>query len=473
MLDRWHLWFAIIVGGLAWILLSTVSLTKWKDADATFFKGYRLLLMPQVSSQPGGGASSNTDLTVSGTNVPAISNALSAGANPVPVSKDTNTAKLPPKPQPEPAIEKHPRLELKAFAALLLLAFCAGTVRLLFDTESDPRRLRRVSSGILSSFVAIGEEPAGPIPLRIGEITQKDRSDAWAWYFGVTVVLSAVGAVWDWWSLSWMVEPWRVVCWNLIAFAGYLSWVYVAIFNRLTRKHDFSEVAARAFIGQWTRSTTPRQAVIIGPRKAGKTCFIKSKIDPKEDTTRTPGIYLRSISGVNLSVVDTPGENLGDHLILTARYRADTLVLIMDAAELKEALPTDVGTPEDCVLLFQEHTDPEKCRSRTYIERFVAATACNADSIPPGEIYQVRTFILFANIGKHSDIPLQKQSESLKSHRALLSAARALGARLGVAPADCSAVVAPAPNAGVAINLLTMPDSTRRMKEAGMEFANM
>ena len=146
-------------------------------------------------------------------------------------------------------------------------------------------------------------------------------------------------------SLGWLVMG---VVTTIYVAIGYFLWIYMVLFSKLTQEHHFTSRAARLFLGGLLTDQIPRQCVLVGPPHAGKTYFSRplgirrdERPSPDQRAGRTGRIDIRTgaiqrsngESGpttIQLTTLDTPGENMGDHILLTSIFRADVLVFILD-----------------------------------------------------------------------------------------------------------------------------------------------
>jgi hypothetical protein len=198
--------------------------------------------------------------------------------------------------------------------------------------------------------------------------------DAWLWWFVMMVVveclferlhlrehktLNAIGGV----ILMWVV--------NLVVVVSFWLWIFVAMFRTLAESEGFRGPAVTKFILSPWKEFVLRQAVVIGPKRSGKTTLVRSVAPlantvaisaaplptPVLDGGKMAGTLLNEFrefatlvnvngnrSTVLVSIVDCPGENLGDHVSLPYRYRTDVLVLVLMARHLKDG---DVLTAHD------------------------------------------------------------------------------------------------------------------------------
>ena len=259
---------------------------------------------------------------------------------------------------------------------------------------------------------------------------------------------------------------------------GYFLWIYMVLFSKLTQDHHFTSRAARLFLGGLLTDQIPRQCVLVGPPHAGKTHFsrplgIESNERPSPDqvTGRTGRIDIRTgaIHRINtesgpdtiqLTTLDTPGENMGDHILLTSIFRSDVLVFILDI----EMLDIDRMTNTTFYTLGEWHnliadSDEEAVRqTKIYLQGFHLATNRTKRNalIDSSELYKVQSFVLYLNrkpariyrrlkpetiTAEKIETKLGEIQESIESNRVRWQAlARDIGERFGVSDKYCCCI---------------------------------
>ena len=239
---------------------------------------------------------------------------------------------------------------------------------------------------------------------------------------------------------------------------GYFSWTYMLLYRKLTDEHHFSDRAACIFLGGILSDGIPQQSIVIGPPAAGKTTFIRRQSitgagGVKTEITALP-VWGGNNEHINLSVIDCPGENMGDHILYPLTFRADSLVLILRA----EWLSTTSASREDsyeldrCEELIKENFQ----YVRTYLKGLRHATTRDLSVPELKEVFKVRSFVLYINCkGKDETLPKKAYHQNFQ----LLS--EAIGDRFGVPREDCCCVGGNAIAAGEAIELLGFDPQVR------------
>ncbi|MCC7375173.1 MAG: hypothetical protein IT581_11015 [Verrucomicrobiales bacterium] len=349
---------------------------------------------------------------------------------------------------------------LTTYATVMIIAFFTGGIRLLFEMSKDPRAIFSNLWNAVRAFLPSKAGLLGPVALRLDRELSGIRSDAWlAWF-----VLATLMAIIPMPKLTPLALALLV---TFVGCLGFLCWIYMTIFNQLVFAHQFTEESARSALGQmilgpWAH--TPRQAVVIGPNRAGKTVFIKALKSTK--ATLHSEIWQYGQFGSRISVIDVVGEQLGDHLILISEFRTDTVVMVLDARELGPP-PADGSLVSSHLLadtLFGSESDPRTNCSRKYVENFLAATHSDTSNIAARH-YKVGSFVLYLNAREGAEY-ISPGLVGWARSGALQRAASALGERLGVPEDHCCGIVADATNAGRGRDLLTLELGERRARIA-------
>lgn len=148
---------------------------------------------------------------------------------------------------------------------------------------------------------------------------------------------------------------------------------------------------------------------------------------------------------------------MGDHLMISSHYRADTLVLILDLKELNLKDSPQLMNVNDCHDLARSHDS----NTKHYLRALAAATRRDMEVADPKAIYKVRSFLLFLNSQGNNDL-----IESLPDHAQLRDLAISIGWRFGVGKDDCEVVGGAASSAGEARELLGQSPTERGDKAA-------
>lgn len=240
---------------------------------------------------------------------------------------------------------------------------------------------------------------------------------------------------------------------------GYFLWIYMTLYLKLVQHHHFTGRAARLFLGRIGGDQLPRQCTIIGPSLSGKTVFARqggtavqgdTKQSPHVDETTTK-VDIRtapttSDEGITLNVttLDTPGENLGDHILLASTFRSDVLILVLDLGMLDSNAMTDTDnfSLANWHRLIRQDLDAEAVRRAVnYMQGFHLATtrSIGKDFISPSELFKVRAFTLFLN--RKNPRVLKELRQSLdRNNEQLQELAREIGVRLGVKEQECCCI---------------------------------
>lgn len=238
---------------------------------------------------------------------------------------------------------------------------------------------------------------------------------------------------------------------------GYFSWTYMLLYRKLTDEHHFSDRAACIFLGDILSDGIPQQSIAIGPPAAGKTTFIhrQSVTEAKERTEITTlPVWRGNNERINLSVIDCPGENMGDHILHPLAFRADSLVLILRAEWLST---TSISRKASYSLdRWEEFIKEDFQYVRTYLKGLYHATKRDGSILDLKEVFKVRSFVLYINCrGKDETLPKEAH------HRSFQLLSEAIGERFGVPREDCCCVGGDAIAAGEAIELLGFDPQAR------------
>ena len=218
----------------------------------------------------------------------------------------------------------------------LIMLFAIGLIRLFIE------RARGESEGFLTglrdfvrSFVNPRKLMGTAEPLKIGLGGGKEQT-FWLAFFLVFFVSSVFI------DGSFAFDSATTLAWTLLLLTsvGYFCWIYMLLYRKLTDEHHFTARATRIFLGDIFTAEIPRQAILIGPPGAGKTTLVHADTD--NDATESITIVVKAVAvqdpmdrPVMLSMIDCPGENMRDYVLLSSAFRADVLVLMLKATWLK------------------------------------------------------------------------------------------------------------------------------------------
>ena len=201
-------------------------------------------------------------------------------------------------------------------AALLLVAFFSGVIRLFFERASDdPRTFGQFVRETFQSFFR-----PDSLRERIGDISYANESnearhDSWFWWFLIANASALTLLISDPMPGNDTMLPPLLMVWvvNLLAILGYFGWVYVGIFNKMTRADHFSGRAARLFLGNFWGDRLPQQVIVMGPVNSGKSVFIKAGVrDTRGPQGRTTKVVASTIPfrKFEVTAIDSPGRTL-------------------------------------------------------------------------------------------------------------------------------------------------------------------
>lgn len=259
---------------------------------------------------------------------------------------------------------------------------------------------------------------------------------------------------------------------------GYFVWVYMTLYLKLVQHHHFAGRAARLFLGRISGDQLPRQCTIIGPSYSGKTVFARQGgvaiqggttppprlVEPtsKVDIRTAPATSEDGVT-LNVTTLDTPGENMGDHILLASTFRSDVLVLVLDLGMFDPKAMTvasNYSLANWHRLIRQDQDDEALKRAVNYMQGFHLATtrSIGDEFISPAELFKVRAFTLFLN-RKKPEVLDELQSILDENNEHLQRLARDIGERFGVTEQECCCIAGNAENSVEAFHL--MAKSTR------------
>ena len=268
----------------------------------------------------------------------------------------------------------------------------------------------------------------------------------------------------------------------------YVTWIHSVLYRQLTIGDGFPA----SIIPPLHRRITPldpyppAQALVIGPRAAGKSLLI-SKCDTSygertagknapqlgtqivQEATMMQRVPVANASGgktnemVRFSLLDFPGENIGDHCTLPLDLRCDVLVLVIAEEALNPELENDptvitIQKSQDIDRYFRRtHAgdgDPEPAiRSRDYL--YALYFGLNYDPASPAlagrDRSAVGSFVLTIN-GRE----LAPRYDTDHFNRHIKRLAEQLGHKFGAPPERCFAecVNVTGINAAIFVNAL-------------------
>lgn len=355
------------------------------------------------------------------------------------------------------------------------IAFFVAILRLLMERAKDePAEVPRFLKDLLRSFRGT-IDPTKPLP-QVERRVRAHRYDAWVWTFALLVVL----------EVAMRYLPSADVVTNLpivhttyvgpallhvIVACAYFGWIYLGTFKKMTEVHHFSGIAAREYLGKLMEQTIPYQAVVIGPMRAGKTAFCAGKTIPDDQgrTSKLTATRFGTAGEINentgcsayVSLLDTPGENLGDHLAAISYYRTDVLVLVLRAEGLVEKRLAQ--EPEESLADIESFWEGEghPVSTREYLTtlRRVLKRDDDPNAITRSfELYKVRKFVLFLNCEGWDESRIGRVMGS----RGFQKMADLFGKRFGVPKENCFGLVAPSINGGAARDRIVKTYTLRR-----------
>jgi len=254
----------------------------------------------------------------------------------------------------------------------------------------------------------------------------------------------------------------------LVLGIGYISWIYMIIFERMTGVHHFSARATRIFLGNIFNSDLPKQVIVIGPSGCGKTTFIKGQ----PEGLPTTGITIRNYpvgvepnGTIRLCTIDPPGEHMGDHLVVTSMMRADTLVLMLQASWLDVQALSETNNYEldQWQNLLDNVNFPDEAN---YLRAFSLGTKRDKKFIDPKTHFRVRAFVLYFNTG--GDQADQQKNEQLLQVLDINSTNRLaslIGERFGVPSDECCVMTGNSAYSGTGRDLMAYTSTQRKQSE--------
>jgi len=333
--------------------------------------------------------------------------------------------------------------------ALFVVGVLSASIRLVLDRAVDePKSIVRFFSNLIRSF------RGAPLSTGKSEALHEDR-DTWLWWFSATTLFGVVL------SFSWVrdtiVQPltdkppnWLMGIGVFLVGLTYFVWLYDSVYRKLTRVHHVSGLGARSFAGNlYGGNGIPIQMVIVGPTGSGKTVLAKGR-KPLGNEERTQDVvtdtWNQSINvsdeeryHYEVSCIDTPGENMGDHLSVIASYRTDVLVLVIDGLALS---PTRLKS--DKKMVYTDFHSFFKDRAHALYFQALRLATQRANIAEAGSIntfFRVRSIVMFINVygDEQKASAVTAAIEPRMKH--FNSVLKVLGELLEVAPENCTAIV--------------------------------
>lgn len=257
---------------------------------------------------------------------------------------------------------------------------------------------------------------------------------------------------------------------------GYFLWIYMVLFSKLTEQHHLTSRSARLFLGGLFRDQIPRQTVLIGPPHSGKTHFCKQTgardAEARDNTTRIDiriGSAFLDGTTFQLTTLDTPGENMGDHVFLASIFRSDTLVFVLDMnmLDVEQMQTTSNYNVQDWHNFIVESDEEAIRQTRQYMQGFTLATNRSSDGtlFDSEKIFKVRAFTLFLN-AKSPEVFAERRRNLDSNNVRWQALARELGNRFGVPPEDCCCIAGNAGTPGEGLFLLAYSTHSRLRNSA-------
>lgn len=367
---------------------------------------------------------------------------------------------------------------------ILFTTFFSGVIRLFVERAADEDS--KILQNLKETFQSFTRNSA----LR-GKTTQNDivgtlskgGGDSWFAWFCFSLVLTGIVGFYS--ALSAEVSTIDSVTSDPVAnaellaaalvfvltlSAGYFCWIYMIVFHKLTDEHHFSGRTARVFMGGVFRAELPRQAILIGPPAGGKSSF---KMGEQVTQTST-SVSMRYLplgnhddvaTVLDAAIIDAPGENMGDHIILSSTFRADTLVFIIDAGWLDPDALTETFNYQLVnwfkLISRRAGQSGEIEDAEAYFRGFYFATKRDGALIPPEDIFKVRSFVLYLN-NKGQTEDSDKIAKSINAG-ALDNLTIEIGQRFGADSDSCCWFIGNSVAANESVQLIGMSTANRKL----------
>jgi hypothetical protein len=365
---------------------------------------------------------------------------------------------------------------------ILLIAFFTGCIRLMWDRAvDDENRPVHFLADVLGAFFRDPQAPVKDRVLTLGRIPGSTSRNSWHLWFLFATATAAISAYITQEEAQGAgtdssLTPTQLLLIamgvTLVTACGAFCWVYVGLFMKLTEAHFFSGRAARLFLGQRTALAVPRQAVVIGPKSSGKSSLVSARQEPAS-AGGTPTILTRffaseyidasrAVKIAGVTVIDTPGENLGDHLMVASRFRADCLVLMVNGERIE---PTLLRRELLSVKHFHQVFKSDKQhQDALYFRAFDFATTRSEQTLKATDLFHTRSFLLYVNVwtpkGREQVVPRLEETGRMRE------LAVEIGRRFGVEDdQECCAVAGNACLAAEGRGLLAL-DGVKTLAES-------
>ena len=375
--------------------------------------------------------------------------------------------------------------------SVMCIAFFGGVLRL--SAERAVGASSRLVDNLTDLYRSFFDRGRLSMESTIGKIAGGgfgQRQDAWFAWLCVTLVVAFVNTLPSLgdilFSSSTKKSPTEASA-NLVGLSifatlyvaiGYFLWIYMVLFSKLTQEHHFTGRAARLFLGGILTDQIPRQCLLVGPPHSGKTYFSKplgieggEPSQAGQNTGVTGRIDIRTGAinrrdppegpiTIQLTTLDTPGENMGDHILLTSIFRADVLVFLLDVGMLdpeKMELTKNYSLSEWHNMISK--SDQETViQTKVNLQGFHLATnrTTHGSLIESRDLYKVQSFVLYLNkksidvyAGANTEGPntaeiaerLREVQHCINRHsERWQTLARAIGERFGVAKENCCCI---------------------------------
>ena len=353
------------------------------------------------------------------------------------------------------------RIDLVRTILSVLFVFLIGSIRIFVErAHSENEGPLQGTLALFRSFISPLKLKHSTRNLQVHILRGKDQS-VWIWFFTASIAFAIVGyflpmnAI----DLALSETVLMVIVSAVLVTFGFLCWIYMLLFRKLTDEHHFSARSTRIFLGDIFSNEIPRQTVLIGPPAAGKSTFILAS--PARDATTTAELRTQHVSMPNsrraalVTLIDCPGENMRDYILLSSAFRADTLILMLKAAwlDVEKLSRTELYVVDRWhELVKAQHKDV-----KMYLRALHFATHGDAAFDVEG-LFRARSFLLYLN-EYMGDVSARSQNPgatvlrqlSLEQFRRL---AVELGSRFGVQEENCFGVAGNSANANQAVHLL-------------------
>lgn len=315
----------------------------------------------------------------------------------------------------------------KAYTTLILLTFFLSVLKFLIEDQME-KKMRRASPHLKNVWL----------------------NDIWLlWFFASAVATSIIGIedIFTRESIGKQAAFYALGT-ILLVILTYNFWIYNVLHRQLTEGDGFmssavsqiygkqeSKIASahnaqslRGFLGFLygaTQAQPPAQILVIGPKGAGKTHWIASQdgrfaaqverdengaiisTESAQVATKIESIPItrneqRVEAEFCLSIVDFPGENIGDHCTLPFEYRSDVLLLMLPENAFSPELDQkedlfDIQKSEDITEYFKADAKSSKVRDYLYALYFGLNIDDKSKEFEGRQAFGVGSFVLTIN----------------------------------------------------------------------------